>query len=231
MIEVLAPAFVMGLLGGAHCVAMCGSASSALCSSSSSPRRLGLAYNAGRLVGYSVLGALVGALGALPPGGALDAVRYGLRVLAVVTMLSVGLHLLGLPSIVARLEALGGPLWRRITPLTRRLLPLRSVGGALAAGAVWALMPCGLLYGALALAATTSSALAGASTMAAFALGTMPVMLLVALVARRTVAVLGRLAPRRIAGVVVLAFGLWNMAGVAQQVGLASHPHACCPRR
>lgn len=232
MIATVLPAFMMGVLGGAHCVAMCGGSSSALCAGAPRAGRLGVAYNGGRVVGYAVLGLLVGALGSLPPDGPLDAVRFGLRALAALCMLAVGLHLVGLPSFVGRLEELGGPLWRRLAPFAARLLPLRSIPAAVAVGALWALMPCGLLYGALALAATAGSPLAGAVTMAAFAVGTLPTMLVVTTLARGVAKALNRPAVRRTAGAVVLALGLWNTAGVARQVGLASAPtHACCPRR
>lgn len=229
MIASVVPALLMGLLGGVHCVAMCGGASAALCAGAPRSGLLGVAWSGGRVIGYSLLGAVAGALGALPSGGPLDAVRFGLRAMAALCMLGVGLHLFGLPSFVGRLEAAGGPLWRRVAPLARRLVPLRSVPSALAAGALWALLPCGLIYGALALAATAGSTLGGAATMAAFAAGTLPIMLTVTTVARSIAKAFDRFAVRRLAGAVVLALGLWNTVGIARQVGEPTH--TCCHHR
>lgn len=230
----LLPAFLMGLLGGAHCVAMCGGASAALCGrervagAGPASRGIGVGYNLGRVLGYATLGGIVGTIGALPLGGAVDTIRFTLRAMAAVCMLAVGLNLFGLPSFVGRLEAIGGPVWRGVAPIARRLVPLRSFPAAIATGALWALMPCGLLYGALAIAATSESPLAGAATMAAFALGTLPVMLTMTTLAARVAAALRRPIVRRAAGALVLAFGLWNSAGIARQV--LSPTHSCCPR-
>ncbi len=222
MIASVVPAFLMGLLGGAHCLTMCGSSSSALCAR---VRGLGIAYNVGRLLGYTALGALAGSIGAVTMAGPLGAVRFGLRAMAALCMLAVGLHLVGLPSFVGRLEQLGGPLWRRLAPLVGRLVPLRSAPAAILVGVLWAAMPCGLIYGALAVAASSGSGAEGALTMAAFAAGTLPVMLLVTTLAQRLVAVLGRHSVRRWAGVVVLALGLWNTVGILRQI---ETPRACC---
>ena len=190
--SLIVPALLMGVFGGAHCVAMCGGVSSMLCSGGQDKRQgrssgYSLAYNAGRVASYTLLGLVVGALGTLDLGLPMDVLRFGLRALAAVCMLTVGLHLIGLPSFVKALESVGAPLWRRVAPLARRLLPLRSPWHALAAGGLWALMPCGLLYGALALAASAESAAMGAATMGAFALGTVPVMLTVGVLAHRVV--------------------------------------------
>lgn len=230
MIASLAPALLMGLFGGAHCVVMCGGISSVLCGSAASAKSaptISFAYNAGRVVSYAALGLAVGALGSL--GASLDGVKFAFRAAAAVCMLAVGLHLAGLPSFVRGLESLGAPLWRKVAPLARRVLPLRSPWQALAAGLVWALMPCGLLYGALALAISTGSALEGGATMAAFGIGTLPVMVAVGLVAGRVAHAMARVWVRRLAGAVVLAFGLWSTAGLAQQVGIGEPSHACCP--
>ena len=249
MSPLVVSAFVMGLFGGAHCVAMCGGVVGVLCSAA--PRcpsagklsRLSrapywLAYNGGRIASYTLLGALFGALGTLSTGVIpLDGVRFALRALAALCMLAVGLHLAGLPSVIRSLEAIGAPLWRRVSPLTTRFLPLRTPWHALVLGALWGLMPCGLLYGALALAASAESPATGAMTMAAFGLATLPIMLTMGAVAQSVTRWLARVWVRRVAGAVVLAFGLWTTAGVAAQAGvgevfgLTATRHHCCPTR
>jgi sulfite exporter TauE/SafE len=245
----------MGLFGGVHCVAMCGGVVGVLCSAA--PRcptaggggagpadrtRLAqapywLAYNGGRVASYTLLGALFGALGTLSTGVfPLEGMRFGLRMVAALCMLAVGLHLAGLPSIVNRLESFGAPLWRKLSPLAKRFLPLRTPWHALALGGLWGLMPCGLLYGALALAASAESPSVGASTMAAFGVATLPVMLTMGAIAQGVSRWLARVWVRRVAGAIVLAFGLWSTAGVASQAGVGdllglAPAHHCCPTR
>lgn len=224
-------ALLMGLFGGAHCLVMCGGISSMVCAGGTKGR-FAMAYNAGRVVSYAALGLVVGSIGSLPLGVPLDVVRFTLRALAAICLLTVGLHLAGLPSFARALESVGAPLWRRVAPFAKRLLPLRSPWQALAAGGLWAFMPCGLLYGAVAIAASADSALDGAMTMAAFGVGTLPVMMGVGVVAARVARAMTRGWVRRAAGLVVLALGLWSTAGLAAQVGLGRHgAHACCPRR
>ena len=224
MNPLLLPAFTMGLFGGLHCIAMCGSASSVLCMKRG---RFTLAFNAGRVLGYTLLGAAAGAVGSWTIGHGIDGLRFGFRALAATTMLMVGLHLAGLPSFLRALESAGAPIWRRIAPVVQRFLPLRNAGQAVAAGALWSLMPCGLLYAALATSASAYSAWDGATTMAAFAAGTLPAMLGVGALASRLAAIANGGWLRRAAGVIVFAFGAWSMAGVAGQAGLIPSAATC----
>jgi sulfite exporter TauE/SafE len=224
MNQLLLPALSMGLFGSIHCVTMCGSASSVLCAKKG---RYSLAFNAGRVLGYVTLGFAAGAVGSWTVGHGIDGLRFAFRALAATTMLMVGLHLAGLPSFVRLFEAAGGPLWRRVAPIAARLVPLRTAWQALAAGALWALMPCGLLYAALATSASAYSAIDGAATMAAFAVGTLPLMLGVGALASRVAGLLQHGWLRRAAGGVVLAFGVWSTAGLAAQAGILSLGQTC----
>lgn len=239
---IVASALLMGLLGGAHCVAMCGGVVGVLCSacpgSTTKQLRFWIAYNAGRLASYALLGAAFAGLGSLFAGSpALETFRIGLRAIAALCMLFVGLHLMGLPSVMSRLESIGAPIWRRLSPLTKRLLPLRRPHQALLLGGLWGLMPCGLLYGALVLAASAETPAIGASTMLAFGVGTLPVMIAMSALASRVSRALARGWVRRAAGCVVLAFGLFSTAGVLAQTGageafgMSTPHHSCCPSR
>jgi sulfite exporter TauE/SafE len=233
-------AFAMGLFGGVHCVAMCGGVVGVLCSARPNCRNprspsYWLAYNGGRLVSYTVLGAAFATFSLLTTDAlGLDVVRWALRAIAAIAMLAVGLHLLGLPSMVTAVESLGAPLWRRVAPFGRRL---EGIEGAFLLGGLWGLMPCGLLYGALALAASAESPLHGAEVMAAFGLGTLPVMVTMSALAQTVARWIARAWVRRAAGILVLSFGLFSTAGVARQVGLGAPfgltapGHRCCPTR
>ncbi len=242
MTSVLLAAAAMGLFGGWHCATMCGGVASVMCAASARTARGGspaiVAYNLGRWAGYVLLGAIVGTLGSLLEiAPSLDVVRFVLRTIAVLAMLAVGLMLAGLPSMVGWFEAAGAPLWRAVSPLTRRFLPVRTVWQGLALGLLWGLMPCGLLYTALALAASTESTLRGAATMAVFGLATLPVMLTLGALADATRSALRRGWVRRTAGVAMLAFGAWSATALAAEVApegtpLVGHlaPHCHFPR-
>jgi sulfite exporter TauE/SafE len=224
----LISALVMGFLGSSHCVLMCGGVVGALCSglpaeARASQRRqlpFSLAYNAGRVLSYAALGALAGGLGALLGGGDVaSSPRLALRFVAGALMVGVGLSIAGLFRKFRGIEAIGGPLARALAPLTRRLLPIRSRAGAFTLGLVWGYMPCGLVYSALGLAITSGGALAGASTMAAFGLGTMPMLLAISVFASTLASHARRVAVRSAAGIAIATLGVVNLAAASSQAG------------
>jgi uncharacterized protein len=217
----LLAAATMGLLGGTHCVVMCGGVVGMTCSAAPLTRRrtaLGqlpyvLAYNAGRVASYGVAGALAGALtGTVAHFGSVERVQLVLRILAGLTMLAMGLAIAGIAPALGLLERAGRPLWRRVAPLARSLLPLRSPLHAVALGLVWGWMPCGLVYAALALSITAGSPAQSAATMLAFGAGTLPMLL--ALGSTAAIVVRAARAPRvrRAAGVALIALGLMHVA-------------------
>ena len=108
----------------------------------------------------------------------------------------------------ARLEGLGSGLWRRVEPLGRRLLPIRSLGQALGVGFVWAWIPCGLVYSVLIWALSAGSAAQGGLLMLAFGLGTLPTLLGLGMLAGAAARFAEQGWMRRLAGGLVLGFGL-----------------------
>lgn len=185
-------AFTVGLLGGVHCVGMCGGIVGAL--TFGLPRQqqaqisgmlpFQLAYNLGRVFSYVAAGAIMGALGMVI--AELMPIYYAQRVLlaiAGVFMVLLGLYLSGWWLVLNRLEAAGGRLWRLVEPFGRRLLPVRTPRQALVVGLVWGWIPCGLVYSMLVNAVSAGSALKGATLMLAFALGTFPTLMTVGLLA------------------------------------------------
>lgn len=211
--------FLIGFLGGTHCVGMCGGIVGALslgaASSSGSPRwSLHLAYNSGRILSYGLAGALAGAVGSagLALGGQWP-VRIVLYVLANLMLVALGAYLLGLTRILAPIEGAGQTLWRRLQPLGKRFLPARRVGQAFPLGLLWGWLPCGLVYSVLASALVSGSAARGAGLMLAFGLGTLPNLLLAGLLAARLQEFTRRPAVRAVAGLLVLGFGLWGLWG------------------
>jgi sulfite exporter TauE/SafE len=204
--------FLAGLFGGGHCAAMCGGIVGALSAQRRAGFSLQLGYNVGRIGSYALAGALAGSIGGLMLFGELLTVRVALYAVANVLLVLIGLYLAGGPALVTRLEALGRRPWRYIGRLTRRVLPADTLPRALVAGAIWGWLPCGLTYSVLAIALVSGSGARGAGLMAAFGLGTLPNLLAAGLLVTRARPWLqGRLV-RRIAGGVVLGFGIAGLA-------------------
>lgn len=213
--------FLIGLLGGVHCVGMCGGIVSALTvqvrlPGQTSPARrewpLHLAYNLGRIGSYTAAGAAMGAIGTV---GMLFndvlPVQLALYVAANLMLVALGLYLTGFTRALAGVERLGQRLWARVQPLTRRFLPARSVAQAFPLGVLWGFLPCGLVYSVLATALVTGSAERGAALMLAFGLGTLPNLLLAGPHPHRLVAHHVAQTREQHAGLVVLAFGVFGL--------------------
>src|SRR5574340_1089590 len=214
----LLAALLAGLLGGVHCVGMCGGIVAAFSFHayvSAPPFRLHLAYNLGRVSSYTLFGALAGALGASLKLTGLMPVQIGLYVLAQVVMVLLGLYLAGFNQWVLVFERAGGALWRQVKPLFQKLLPVRSMPQALLAGMAWGWLPCGLVYSILVSALAAGSAPSGAALMLAFGLGTLPNLLGMGLFARQIQPFMQRPWMRRTAGMLVTGFGVWGMVRLA----------------
>ncbi|HEX6733483.1 MAG TPA: sulfite exporter TauE/SafE family protein [Azonexus sp.] len=204
--------FLVGLLGGTHCVGMCGGIVGALSMGAPGRWRLHLAYNAGRIASYAAAGAIAGALGAASLGleGQVP-VRLALYLLANLMLVALGLYLLGVTRALAVTERAGQHLWRRLQPLTRRFLPARTAVQAFPLGLLWGWLPCGLVYSALASALTAGSAGRGALLMLSFGLGTLPNLLLAGILLARLTEFVRRPAVRMMSGLLILGFGLYGL--------------------
>jgi uncharacterized protein len=224
VLALLLAAFATGVLGSAHCVAMCGGIVGTL-SGSIDPNlrkrpstQLGyvLAYNVGRIASYAAFGAVFAAL-AMGLSRTLVDVQLVLRGIAGALMLCLGLYLVGLFPRFTAIERLGAPVFAKVSPWAKRLLPVRSHTHAAALGALWGWVPCGMVYTALALATASGQPAMGALTMVAFGLGTLPAMLTSGIVSGHVLARFGSIWVRRTAGVVIAVFGVMSVvfAGVA----------------
>jgi sulfite exporter TauE/SafE len=204
--------FLMGLLGGVHCVGMCGGVLGAL-SMGGAPRfRLHLAYNSGRILSYTLAGGIVGALGA---GSVALAGQWPLRLVLLVfanlMLVALGFYLLGATRVLVLTERGGQRLWRRLQPLGKRFLPVRRVREAFPLGMIWGWLPCGLTYSVLATALGTGSAIEGGLLMLAFGLGTLPHLLLAGLLLARFRHWAQKPWARALAGSIALAYGLYGL--------------------
>lgn len=213
-------AFIVGLLGGVHCIGMCGGIVSALTFGLPEAHRgsvvsqlpFQLAYNLGRLISYVIAGAIMGGLGVLLAGMMpVQLAQQTLLLLAGVFMVLLGLYLAGWWMVLNRVERLGGVLWRRLEPIGRRLMPVQSPGRAFAIGMLWGWVPCGLVYTMLINAVSSGGALQGAGLMFAFALGTLPNLLAIGLLAGAAARLAHSDTARKVAGITVMLFGIYTL--------------------
>lgn len=233
MFSTLMMAASAGLLSTVHCLGMCGGIVAAFALGAPAARpsaslALALAYNGGRIASYALLGA-VSALIALPAAAAPWGYRL-LQALGLLMLVGAGLRLGGWLSGAGWLERLGLRLWRRLSPLTRRCLPVDRVGRALPAGLLWGFLPCGLVYAMLPVAAGSGGTGRAALTMAAFGAGTLPGMVLASTLANRLGGLKLDLGLRRYAGaaLILLAcvwFGLQWLANEGEPAAHAEHMH------
>lgn len=225
--------FVAGLLAGTHCAGMCGGIVGALSVSGRADGRPSLArlitFNAGRVASYTLAGALVGSA-ATAGIFLLDAqpVRQALSFAANVMLIALGLYLAGISRAITWLEPAGGVLWRRIAPLTRRFLPVRSNRQAFALGSLWGWLPCGLVYSILIAAFASASPIDGAALMLAFGLGTVPNLIVLGYFAERVKPWLQNRKVRLAAGSIIAAFGAAGLFRVVEAAHrLHDSPLAC----
>lgn len=190
----LVAALVMGLLGSAHCIGMCGGFAAAC----ARPRWSVLLWNAGRLTTYAALGAIGGVAGGAVPGPRWMPIVISLALL--VWFAAALAELVPQPKFaVPGLVRAGAMLARREGPLERYLF-----------GIATGLLPCGMVYAALALAIAAGTPLLGAATMVAFGLGNAPVLTLLGAGVQRLAA--RGLWQRRALALLVLLAGVWSIA-------------------
>jgi len=204
-------AFLAGLVGSPHCIGMCG----AFCSASSSRAGGQALWHAGRLTTYAVLGSVAGlaggAIGTL--GAAIPGVAWLPHVAAAILLVWFALALAG----VVREPHVRVP---GLAKLGARVAGGTTLSSRYAFGMATGLLPCGLVYAALALPVALGSPAAGALAMVAFGLGTVPALATLSAVVHRTL----RRGPwpRRMVALLVLASGLW--AVWARRPGVAAPP-------
>jgi sulfite exporter TauE/SafE len=241
-----------GLLGSAHCVGMCGGF--ALMVGAGSNRFTAnvvrqLVYSAGRIFTYMVLGGALGFAGLrltedLPSVVQVQAI---LAIVAGLLLIGQGIAAAGLwprAMFVRRATAPSVAGANGSLPLTvanhasvgclmggmlGSYLRAPSLAHVLLAGVLTGFLPCGLVYGFLALAASSSSFALGSGTMVAFGLGTVPLMVL----AGSGVSLVSIAARQRLLRVAAVCVILTGMISLARGVGFLDLPYraqpASCP--
>jgi sulfite exporter TauE/SafE len=175
---------LVGILGSVHCAGMCGPLAIALPVPQATRMKYitgRVLYNLGRVVTYMVLGAIAGAIGKrLFMAGAQQIVSIVLGVLLLIFALAPSV-LQRIPAGASLLERIAGPVKRALGALLQR----SSLLALFLFGLVNGILPCGLVYVALAAAITTGDVFHGVLFMAGFGLGTVPVMVAIALLGKQ----------------------------------------------
>lgn len=236
-LSVLISAWLVGALGGLHCLAMCGGLVTAVAARDTASRPLlpartvtvrRLAYQAGRISTYALLGAVFGATGAL----AMQAADYLPLQRALYVAANVFLLLLGASLAFAMpgggwLQRSGakafGAVLTRMQPLLRR----PGAAGRLALGLLWGLLPCGLVYSVLPLALFAGGAWQGGAVMLAFGLGTLPNLMAADVLVGRAKRAFDDKAIRYGVATVLIAFGLIGIWRVLYDPGALARGAFC----
>ena len=184
-------AFVTGLISSfGHCLGMCGGLvaiysarqAAAVTANGERPSVVNRAGNLmplhlGRILTYTVLGAIVGLAGSLlDQASGVVGWQGFFSIFVGIAMVIVALSLMGvLPPIEVALASLSGGA----SPMKkmRGLFGQRNIWATMALGILWGLLPCGLVFAMLVMAAGAQSALGGALTMFVFGLGTIPTLI------------------------------------------------------
>lgn len=229
----LGGAFLAGALSGAHCGTMCGGIAGALQGQAAvtvhRSRRAAiwhglltaLPHNAGRILSYTLIGALAGAAGS----GWIQFqdsawLRQALFAVANTLLIALGLSLMLGRQFANAAERLGGTIWQRVRPLAARLMANTTATKRLLLGLLWGAMPCALIYAMLLSALASGAALDGALLMLAFGLGTLPNLLAIGLAWSLTSTTSLRIfagtgasaiSYKTLAGAVMLAFGVFGL--------------------
>ncbi len=217
-------AFLVGLLGGVHCVGMCGGIMSALTlgvqrngktSFSDSTTVLFpylLSYNFARITSYSIAGLVFGGLGAwLTELVAFNQAQLVLKVVAGVFLVALGLYLANWWRGLGYLERTGNNLWRLIEPYARKFVPIKNIKQAFVAGLLWGWLPCGLVYSVLIWSLSSGSAVKGGLLMLSFGLGTLPSLLAMGLFATMLKHFMQLSIVRVLAALLVISFGVYQI--------------------
>lgn len=170
--------FVIGLLTSVHCVAMCGGINLSQClpqtaangpARKSATLRPSFLYNLGRVISYTIIGGIVGALGSVI--SFTGAMRGAVQIIAGIFMVIMGVSMLGLfPGLKKFVPRMPRIFSRRINAGKGRS------GSPLIVGLLNGLMPCGPLQAMQIYALSTGSPVRGALSMLLFSLGTVPLM-------------------------------------------------------
>ncbi len=164
------------------------------------------------ILSYAIAGVVVASFGAISVNyGVGMGIRKILTLLAATVMIFLGFYLTGWWTTgILKIEQAGGFFWRRVEPLAKKLIPIRSVGQALLAGLIWGWLPCGLVYSALFFAMSSDNIPQGFLIMVCFGIGTLPTLLGIGCFSGTLISLQQKQWVRIVSGLIVLCFGIFQ---------------------
>jgi len=240
-------AFIIGLLGSGHCLAMCGGITTMLTSaidkpstqpitqaseqgniavnvistpSSCSPQTTRLTLVFLYHFGRIASYCLIGAIVGFTGSIAAKNIGLpiaGLRLVAAIFVILLGLYIGQWLLWLNKVESLGKGLWRYLSPLAKHVIPVDSAKKALGLGALWGWLPCGLVYSTLTWALASGSSLTGATIMFFFGLGTLPALIALSLGIGSIKNLLVNMVFRKMMAISLITYGIYSFV-VAYQV-------------
>jgi len=240
-------AFIIGLLGSGHCLAMCGGITTMLTSaidkpstqpitqaseqgdipvkvistpSSCSPQTTRLTLVFLYHFGRIASYCLIGAIVGFTGSIAAKNIGLpiaGLRLVAAIFVILLGLYIGQWLLWLNKVESLGKGIWRYLSPLAKHVIPVDSAKKALGLGALWGWLPCGLVYSTLTWALASGSSLTGATIMFFFGLGTLPALIALSLGISSIKNLLVNTVFRKIMAISLITYGIYSFV-VAYQV-------------
>ena len=240
--SILISAWLVGFLGGVHCLAMCGGFMSAAAMRDGGGQAVPLvpartiagrrlAYHAGRIGSYVLLGAAFGAAGATALRAAeLMSIQRALYVVANGFLLLLALSLVTRSMAIEGLQRAGARAFSAALPMLQPLLQRPGTSGRIALGVVWGFVPCALVYSTLPLALFAGGSAEGALVMLAFGAGTLPNLLATQYLLARTKRFGGNAVGRIAAAIIVAGFGAFGIhRAVYDPAALAQGPFCLVP--
>ncbi len=230
-------AFIIGLLGSGHCLGMCGGITTMLTSAlppkniikpannllttkvNNNRNLLVLLYHLGRISSYGIIGGIVGFTGSIAAKN-IGLPLAGLRVVAAVFLILLGLYLGQWLMLLNKVESLGQKLWKFISPLSKSLIPVDKPIKALGLGFLWGWLPCGLVYSTLTWSLASSSLLSGVTIMIAFGLGTLPALVSVSFGLFSLKDLFIQPIVRKFMAILVITYGLYSLVIATQTLFL-----------
>jgi uncharacterized protein len=222
-LSLLLSAVLMGLMGAGHCATMCGPITIALVARGDPPQsarsRQPFAAHFGRITMYAVLGALVASFSAAATNFLRNEVlQTAWLLLPNLLLMFSALYLLGFREAYAPIESAGRRVWRHLNGVRGWATSHNGTGGDFLRGAVWGMMPCGMIYSALGLAVLAAHPIDGALVMATFGASTLPVLFAIGMLSKNALNRLQTAAMRRRFGLALLALVIWNLYLLPQRL-------------
>lgn len=212
MNEITLSAFLLGLLGTGHCVAMCGGIAAALGLHRSNVWFGNLLYQLGRICTYAFIGLIFGFVGVWIP----SEFTLILRLIAAVLLIVVAFYIAGWSSLILAFESIGKPVWKIIAPFSKKFSQPKRVSDFVIAGMIWGWLPCGLVYSALGLAILQGSPQKASITMLAFGLGTIPGMVTLSFAGFQFKKLSNHQWVRFTGSFILIAMAIWMIANILQ---------------